>query len=258
MATAFFEETVLKTHHWTPQLFSFQTTRNPAFRFSNGHFVMLGLKVGDKPLLRAYSVASADYEEQLEFFSIKVADGPLTSKLQHLQPGDKVLVGRKPTGSLVIEQLEPGGRLWLLATGTGLAPFLSIIRDPATYERFAQVILVHGVRHVADLAYRDFIERELPEHPLVGEFVPQQLRYIPTVTREPFPRQGRITELLDNGSLAAEVGATGLTPTHDRVMICGGPGMLRDLKTRMESYGLQRGNSHHQGQYVIEAAFAEG
>jgi ferredoxin--NADP+ reductase len=182
---AFDEEQVLSVHHWTDRLFSFTTTRSPSLRFSNGHFTMIGLKVNDKPCC-AYSIVSPNYEEQLEFLSIKVPDGPLTSRLQHIQPGDKVLVGHKPTGTLLIDYLLPGKRLYLLGTGTGLAPFMSIIRDPETYERFEQVVLVHGVRQVSELAYRDYITQELPRHEFLGELVSQQLKYYPTVTREPF------------------------------------------------------------------------
>ena len=194
--SAFNEETVLSVHHWTDRLFSFTTTRDPSLRFSNGHFTMIGLRVNDKPLLRAYSVASANYEEHLEFLSIKVENGPLTSKLQHIQVGDKIVVGRKPTGTLLIDYTLPGKRLYLFGTGTGLAPFLSIIRDPDTYEKYDKVILVHGVREVKELAYYDQITKDWPADEVLGELLTNQLLYYPTVTREPFRNQGRITDLI--------------------------------------------------------------
>lgn len=256
--SAFIEERVLTVHHWTDRLFSFTTTRDAGLRFSNGHFTMIGLKQdGGKPLLRAYSIASANYEEHLEFLSIKVPDGPLTSKLQHIQPGDSIVVGRKPTGTLVIDYLLPGKHLYLLATGTGLAPFLSIIRDPDTYERFEQVILVHCVRQVQELAYRDTITKELPQHEFLGEMVSQQLRYYPTVTREAFEHQGRIPELIDSGRLFKDLAIPELDPAHDRIMICGSPEMLRDLKALCERRGFVEGNTSTPGDFVIERAFAE-
>ena len=256
--SAFLEERVLSVHHWTDRLFSFTTTRDPALRFSNGHFTMIGLRgEGGKPLLRAYSIASANYEEHLEFLSIKVADGPLTSRLQHIQVGDSIVVGRKPTGTLLIDYLLPGKRLYLVGTGTGLAPYLSIIRDPETYERFEQVILVHGVRQVKELAYHDFITQELPKNEFLGEMVTQQLLYYPTVTREAYVRQGRVTTLLESGQLGQELGLPALNPEHDRVMICGSPAMLRDLKALCEKSGLPEGNTTKPGSFVIERAFAE-
>ncbi|MGL4807564.1 MAG: ferredoxin--NADP reductase, partial [Giesbergeria sp.] len=227
--SAFHEERVLTVHHWTDRLFSFTTTRDPALRFSNGHFTMIGLKVNDKPLLRAYSIASANYEETLEFLSIKVPDGPLTSRLQNIQVGDNIIVGKKPTGTLLIDYLLPGKRLYLLSTGTGLAPFMSVIRDPETYERFEHVVLVHGVRQVNELAYHDYITQELPQHEFLGELVSQQLKYYPTVTREPFRNQGRITDLIKSGKLFTDLGLPALDPINDRVMLCGSPEMLADL-----------------------------
>ena len=256
--SAFLEERVLSVHHWTDRLFSFTTTRDQALRFSNGHFTMIGLR-GEtgKPLLRAYSIASANYEEHLEFLSIKVPDGPLTSKLQHIQVGDTIVVGRKPTGTLLCDYLLPGKRLYLLSTGTGLAPFMSIIRDPETYERFEQVILVHGVRQVNELAYHDYITQELPQHEFLGEMVSQQLKYYPTVTREPYKNQGRVTDLMENGKLFADLGVPPLNPAEDRVMICGSPAMLRDLKRLCEECGLEEGNTSTPGAFVIERAFAD-
>jgi len=256
--SAFNEERVLTVHHWTDRLFSFTTTRDPSLRFSNGHFTMIGLRTeGGKPLLRAYSIASANYEEHLEFLSIKVPDGPLTSRLQHIVPGDTIVVGRKPTGTLLIDYLLPGKRLYLLGTGTGLAPWMSIIRDPATYEKFEQVVLVHGVREVKELAYFDYITVDLPQHEFLGEMVSQQLRYYPTVTREPFKNRGRVTDLIANGKLAADLGLPALDPAQDRVMICGSPEMLRDLKRMMEERQFVEGNTSTPGDYVIERAFVE-
>lgn len=256
--SAFNEERVLTVHHWTDRLFSFTTTRDPSLRFSNGHFTMIGLRTeGGKPLLRAYSIASANYEEHLEFLSIKVPDGPLTSRLQHIVPGDTIVVGRKPTGTLLIDYLLPGKRLYLLGTGTGLAPWMSIIRDPATYEKFEQVVLVHGVREVKELAYFDYITVDLPRHEFMGEMVSQQLRYYPTVTREPFKNRGRVTDLIANGKLAADLGLPALDPAQDRVMICGSPEMLRDLKRMMEERQFVEGNTSTPGDYVIERAFVE-
>ncbi|PIT80034.1 ferredoxin--NADP reductase [Limnohabitans sp. 15K] len=256
--SAFLEERVLSVHHWTDRLFSFTTTRDQALRFSNGHFTMIGLR-GDngKPLLRAYSIASANYEEHLEFLSIKVPDGPLTSKLQHIQVGDTIVVGRKPTGTLLCDYLLPGKHLYLMATGTGLAPFMSIIRDPETYERFEKVILVHGVRQVNELAYHDYITQELPANEFLGEMVTKQLLYYPTVTREPYKNQGRLTDLIESGKLFADLGLPTLDPENDRIMICGSPGMLKDLKRICEERGLKEGNTSTPGAFVIERAFAE-
>ncbi len=275
--SAFHEAEVLSVHHWTDKLFSFTTTRDPTLRFSNGHFTMIGLKpesdgvdiasTGDpaeantaarkKPLLRAYSIASANYEENLEFLSIKVPDGPLTSRLQHIQPGDTIMVGRKPTGTLLIDYLLPGKRLYLLSTGTGLAPFMSIVRDPATYEKFERVILVHGVREVDELAYREYLTNHLPAHEFLGETVAKQLSYYPTVTREDFVNRGRVTELLDNGKLHEDLDLPPLDAAEDRVMICGSPAMLKDLKGMMEARGFHEGNTSKPGDFVIERAFAE-
>lgn len=253
----FNEETVLKVHHWTDRLFSFTTTRDPSFRFENGHFTMLGIKVDGKPLLRAYSIASPNYEEHLEFFSIKVPDGPLTSRLQHLREGDSVLISRKPTGTLVADALRPGKRLWLLGTGTGLAPYLSLIRDPDIYERFEKVILVHGVRFVADLAYQEYITEELPRHELVGDQVREQLLYYPTVTREPYVHEGRITTLLESGKLQADLGLPPLDRAEDRAMICGSIDVLRDLRSFFVGRGFEEGANNRPGDFVVEKAFAQ-
>jgi ferredoxin/flavodoxin---NADP+ reductase len=256
--SAFIEERVLTVHHWTDRLFSFTTTRDTGFRFSNGHFTMIGLRQPNgKPLLRAYSIASANYEEHLEFLSIKVPDGPLTSQLQHIQPGDTIVMGRKPTGTLLLDYLLPGKNLYLMGTGTGLAPWMSIIRDPETYERFEKVILMHGVRQVEELAYRDYITQELPQHEFLGEMVSNQLIYYPTVTREPFERQGRIGDLIESGQVARELGLPELNPETDRVMICGSPEMLKTLKELCEKRGFKEGNTSTPGDFVIERAFVE-
>ena len=255
--SAFLEERVLSVHHWTDRLFSFTTTRDTALRFSNGHFTMIGLRVNDKPLLRAYSIVSANYEEHLEFLSIKVPDGPLTSRLQHIQVGDTIIVGKKPTGTLLIDYLLPAKRLYMLSTGTGLAPFLSVIRDPETYEKFDEVILVHGARQVAELAYHDYLTQELPQHELLGEMVTQQLKYYPTVTREPFRHQGRINELIESGKLFTDLGVPPLDPLTDRAMLCGSPEMLASLKLLLEQRGFDEGNTTRPGDFVVERAFVE-
>ena len=255
--SAFLEERVLTVHHWTDRLFSFTTTRDPALRFSNGHFTMIGLRVDGKPLLRAYSIVSANYEEHLEFLSIKVPNGPLTSKLQHIQVGDTIVVGKKPTGTLLIDYLLPAKRLYLLSTGTGLAPFLSVIRDPDTYEKFQEVVLVHGVREVKELAYYDYLTEELPQHDILGEMVSAQLKYYPTVTREPFRNQGRMTDLMKSGKLFADLGLPPLNPLDDRAMMCGRPEMLNDLKNMLEQAGVDEANTTRPGDLVIERAFVE-
>lgn len=255
--SAFIEGKVLSVHHWTDRLFTFRLTRDPGFRFLNGQFTMVGLPVDGRPLLRAYSMASANHEETLEFFSIKVPDGPLTSRLQHIQVGDTVLYGRKATGTLVQDNLLPGRVLYLFSTGTGLAPFLSVIKDPEVYERFGRVVLTHTVRNVEDLAYRHAIETELPNHEFLGDVVREKLTYYPTVTRQPFKTQGRITDLIRSGKLAADLGEAQLNPETDRVMVCGGPAMLAEIVPLLESMGLREGNSQTPGAYVIEKAFVE-
>jgi ferredoxin/flavodoxin---NADP+ reductase len=255
--SAFNEEKVLSVHHWTDRLFTFTTTRDMSLRFRNGHFTMIGLKVNGKPLLRAYSIVSPNHEEHLEFLSIKVPDGPLTSKLQHVQVGDTIIVGRKPTGTLVIDYLRPGKRLYLLSTGTGLAPFMSIIRDPETYEKFERVILVHGVRQKDELAYHDLVTEHLPQHEFLGDMISEQLLYYPTVTRESYRNMGRITELMGNGKIYEDLKLPPLNAEHDRVMICGSPGMLRDLKDMLHASGFKEGNTSEPGDFVIERAFVE-
>ena len=254
---AAFEPTPVRwVRHWNDRLFSFATARAPQFRFENGHFVMIGLEVEGKPLLRAYSIASPNYADELEFLSIKVDAGPLTSRLQHIREGDEVLLGRKPVGSLVLTDLHPGRNLYLFATGTGLAPFLSIIRDPLAYERYEHVILVHGVRQVSDLAYRDYLEAEIRDDEYLGEVIRAGFRYYPTVTREPFEHQGRIPDLLETGTLVRDLGLPDLDPDQDRAMICGSMAMLKDVSAALDARGFRV--SPHQGEmgdYVIERAF---
>lgn len=250
-------ETVTNVHHWNDTLFSFTTTRDPGLRFKTGQFVMIGLEVNGKPLMRAYSVVSAHYADHLEFYSIKVQDGPLTSRLQHLKPGDQLLVSRKPTGSLLLDNLKPGKRLYLLATGTGLAPFMCVIRDPEFYEHFEKIILTHGVRWKSELGYFEHIREDMPEDEHFGDLVREKLIYYPTVTREPFDNEGRLTELIATGKLFADIGLPPLDPETDRVMICGSPSMLKDLVALLEERGFVEGTSHAPGDYVIERAFVE-
>ncbi|HWU53398.1 MAG TPA: ferredoxin--NADP reductase [Tahibacter sp.] len=255
---AFETERVLAVRHWNEHLFSFTCTRDAGLRFENGQFLMIGLPVDGRPLVRAYSVASANYEEHLEFFSIKVPNGPLTSRLQHLKEGDEILVSRKPTGTLLLHDLKPARHLYLLSTGTGLAPFLSLIRDPETYERFDKVVLTHGVRQVNDLAYRDYIEQELPQHEYLGEMVREKLIYYPTVTREAFRHQGRLDQLLADGTLCADIGLPPLDPANDRAMLCGSPAMLASLSQLLDSRGfVVSPRIGTPGDYVIERAFVE-
>ncbi len=249
-------ERVLTVHHWNETVFSFTTTRDGSLRFENGHFVMMGLLIEGKPLMRAYSIASANHEEFLEFLSIKVADGPLTSRLQNIKPDDEILVSRKPTGTLLLHDLKPGKRLYLLSSGTGLAPFMSIIKDPETYERFEKIILVHGVRYRSELAYRDFIEWELTHHQYLGEQVRNQLVYFPTVTRERFRYQGRVTSLIETGKLFSDIDMPALDPAVDRVMICGSPAMLTDLSAMLDARGFHISpRVGEPGDYVIERSF---
>jgi len=251
-------ERVLTVRHWTDTQFSFTTTRDRGLRFENGQFVMVGLPLGERPLLRAYSIASANHEDHLDFLSIKVPDGPLTSRLQHVRPGDIVLVSRKPTGTLVLHDLRPGERLYLLSTGTGAAPFLSLISDPEVYERFKVVVLVHGVRWARESAVvRDRIET-LRGHELLGPQVRAQLRYYPTVTREPYVHRGRLTTLIESGRLARDLALPPLDPASDRVMVCGSPAMLADTARLLDSRGFHVSpRSGEPGDYVIERAFVD-
>ena len=250
-------ETVTNVHHWNDTLFSFKTTRDAGFRFKNGHFVMVGLPDEGKPLMRAYSIASANYEDELEFFSIKVPDGPLTSKLQHLKVGDEVFVSKKPTGTLITDQMLPGKNLYLLGTGTGLAPFMSIIKDYEIYEQFDRVILVHGVRNISELAYSGYIEKELPEHEYFGELVRDKLLYYPTVTREPYRNNGRITDLMTSGKLFLDLGLPLPNLDDDRFMLCGSPSLLKDMTAILNTRGFKEVRNGKQGHYVIERAFVE-
>jgi ferredoxin--NADP+ reductase len=249
------EERVLEVRHWTDTLFSFKTTRDPSFRFVSGQFTMIGLEVNARPLLRAYSIASAPYDDHLEFLSIKVADGPLTSRLQHIRAGDRILIGRKPTGTLLIHDLLPGRTLFLLATGTGLAPFMSIIRNPDTYSRFGKVVLVHGCRMIAELAYCDVI-KALPEHPIF-EDIDDRLLYYPIVSREPFRNRGRITELLTSERFFAELGIAPLDAEHDRVLMCGNEGLITDVRDILESSGFDEAAHNRLGRFAVEKAFVQ-
>ncbi len=251
-------EKVIDVHHWTDNLFSFSTTRDPSFRFHNGHFTMMGLEQEDgRPLLRAYSITSANYEDRLEFYSIKVPDGPLTSQLQHIKPGDQILINRKSTGTLVSSSLLPGKNLWLLSTGTGLAPFLSIIKDPEIYELYDKIILTHGVRFKNELAYQDLILNELPHNEFFGEEVREKLLYYPTVTRESYRNQGRLTDLLENGQLCRDLGLPDINLENDRFMICGSPAMLKDTCQILDERGFKEARGGKLGHYVIERAFVE-
>lgn len=252
-------EEVKSVKHWNEHLFSFSITRPASFRFRSGEFVMIGLQGEARPLLRAYSVASPAYADELEFLSIKVADGPLTSRLQKIQPGDHIYLGRKPTGTLVADALRPGKRLFLLSTGTGLAPFLSIVRDPDIYDRFDQIVLVHCVRRVDDLAFREELEARLADDPLVEEQASTQFHYIPTVTREEFRNTGRIGALIESGALFPEAGEgeAKFDPASDRIMLCGSMGMIRDLQAQFEAMGFDEGSNASPGDFVIERAFVD-
>jgi ferredoxin--NADP+ reductase len=251
-------EKVLSVNHWNDTLFSFKTTRQDGLRFENGQFVMIGLEVDGRPLARAYSVASPNYDEHLEFLSIKVQDGPLTSRLQHIKVGDKLLVSRKPTGTLVIHDLKPAKNLYLFSTGTGLAPYMSLIQDIEVYDRFEKVILVHGVRKVDDLAYKDFIENELPKNEFFGDEVKNKLIYYPTVTREAFKNEGRLTDLIKSGKLFKDIGLEKMNPANDRAMICGSPEMLKDTQDLLDSMNFKVSpRIGEPGDYVIEHAFVE-
>mgnify|MGYP001341237429 FL=1 len=251
-------EKILSVHHWNDTLFSFKTTRQDGLRFENGQFVMIGLEVDGRPLARAYSVASPNYDEHLEFLSIKVQNGPLTSRLQHIKVGDELLVSRKPTGTLVIHDLKPAKNLYLFSTGTGLAPYMSLIQDIEVYDRFEKVILVHGVRKINDLAYKDFIENDLPNNEFFGEEIRNQLIYYPTVTRESFKNEGRLTDLIKSGKLFDDIGLSKMNPIDDRAMICGSPEMLKDTQDLLDSMDFKVSpRIGEPGDYVIEHAFVE-
>lgn len=250
-------ETVIDVRHWTDRLFSFRISRPASFRFRSGEFVMLGLMNGEKPLLRAYSIASPAWDDALDFFSIKVPDGPLTGRLQSIQPNDTMLLGRKPTGTLVLDALKPGKNLYLLSTGTGFAPFASIIRDPETYENFERVILTHTCREIAELAYGQDLVADVTQDPLVGEQAAKQLTYFGSVTREDYVNRGRISHLIENGQLFERLGTDAFDPACDRVMICGSVGMIRDVRTLVEAAGFTEGANSAPGDFVVEKAFAE-
>jgi ferredoxin/flavodoxin---NADP+ reductase len=255
--SAFYREKVLSVQHWTDTLFSFKATRDTGFRFQNGQFAMIGLEVEGRPLMRAYSMASANHEEELEFFSIKVPDGPLTSRLQKIKEGDTILVGRKATGTLISDNLLPGERLLLLSTGTGLAPFASLIKDPDVYERFEKIVLVHGCRQVNELAFGEQLVATLTEDELFGPLLAEKLSYYPTVTREPFRNRGRITDLITSEQLFNDIGQKPLNLEGDRIMMCGSPAMLEELKQMFEARAFAEGNHTEAGHFVIEKAFVE-
>jgi ferredoxin--NADP+ reductase len=255
--SAFHREKVLSVRHWTDTLFSFTATRNSGFRFLNGQFAMIGLEVDGRPLMRAYSMASANHEDELEFFSIKVADGPLTSRLQQIKQGDTILVGRKATGTLVPDNLIGGKRLLLLSTGTGLAPFASLVKDPDVYERFETIVLVHGCRQVSELAYGEKLVSKLRHDELFGPLLDGKLVYYPTVTREPFRNRGRITDLITSEQLFGDIGQPALDLDTDRIMMCGSPAMLEELKLMFEGRDFVEGSGNKPGHFVIEKAFVE-
>lgn len=250
-----YAETVLSVTHYTDRLFRFRMTRPDGFRFRSGEFAMIGLMVEGKPIYRAYSIASPAWDEELEFFSIKVPHGPLTQHLQKIQPGDKVLMRKKPTGTLVLDALTPGKRLYMFSTGTGIAPFASLIRDPETYEKFEEVILTHTCREVSELKYGFDLVEEIRSNELLSEIVGDKLKHYATVTREDYPFQGRITDLIDNGKLFADLGVPPLDPAIDRGMICGSAAMLKDTKERLERAGLTEGANNKPAEFVIERAF---
>lgn len=251
----FNQENVTSVHHWTDNLFSFTTTRDPSFRFRNGEFTMIGLKVGERPLLRAYSVASANYEDRLEFFSIKVPDGPLTQHLQKIQPGDTVLMRQKATGTLVLDALTPARRLFMISTGTGIAPFASLLRDPDTYEKFDQVILTHTCRDKAELLYGQELVAGLENDPLIGELTDGRVTLYNSTTREESERMGRITALIGSGKFYSDLGIDRLDPENDRIMICGSMHMLKDVKELAEGLGFVEGSLSHPASFVVERAF---
>lgn len=250
-----YAEKVIEVQHYTDHLFRFRMTRPAGFRFRSGEFAMIGLIVGDKPLYRAYSVASPSWDEELEFFSIKVPNGPLTSHLQKIQPGDTVLMRKKPTGTLVLDALTPGKRLYMFSTGTGIAPFASLIRDPETYEKFDDVILTHTCRNVAELKYGFDLMEEIRNHEFLAEISAGKLRHYATVTRDDFEYTGRITDLIENGKLFTDLGVPTLDPATDRAMICGSTAMIKDTKDLLEKAGLTEGANNKPSEFVIERAF---
>ncbi len=250
-----FAETVVSVKHYTDTLFSFRITRPQSFRFRSGEFVMIGLPNAEKPIFRAYSIASPSWDEELEFYSIKVPDGPLTQHLQKIQPGDTVLMRQKSVGTLVLDALKPGKRLYMIATGTGIAPFASLIRDPETYEKFEQVVLTNTCRDLADLAYGNELVDTLTHDPLIGELVSDRLTYYATTTREDHVRMGRITTLIEDGKLFTDLGCAPFNPETDRAMICGSMAMLNDVKDLLEKAGLEEGSNSRPADFVVERAF---
>lgn len=251
------QETVTSVHHWTDRLFTFRTTRDSSLRFRNGEFAMVGIEVDGKPLMRAYSMTSANYEDFLEFYSIKVPDGPLTSRLQHIRVGDHIYVSKKPTGSLLWDHLLPGRHLYLLSTGTGLAPFLSVIKDPDVYENFEKVILVHGCRYINELTYEKLITHELQHNQFFGEEVRSKLIYYPAVTREKFRNYGRINTLIESGKLMTDIGLPPLSVEDDRFMVCGSPPMLKTVSQMLIALGFRETRKSDFREFVLERAFVE-
>lgn len=250
-----FAETVVSVKHYTDRLFAFRITRPQSFRFRSGEFVMIGLPNAEKPIFRAYSIASPSWDEELEFFSIKVPDGPLTRHLQKIKPGDTVLMRQKSTGTLVVDALTPARRLYLISTGTGIAPFASIIRDPETFEKFDRIILTHTCRDTAELKYGEELIAATREDPLIGEFTEGRLSYFASTTREASPRTGRITTLIENGALFEALGTAPFDPANDRVMICGSIAMIRDVRALVEAAGLEEGSNSEPADFVVERAF---
>jgi ferredoxin/flavodoxin---NADP+ reductase len=254
----YIESRVTNVHHWSDKLFSFMTSRDPSLRFENGQFIMVGLEVDGRRVARAYSIASANYEDELEFYSIKVSNGLLTSRLQRIREGDAVWLSTKPTGTLLIRDLLPGRRLFLLCTGTGIAPFASVMRDPETYQRFEQIVLVRCACWVRDLAYGNALVEQLREDEFLGDNACARLMDYSTVTREPFIRQGRITTLIETEQLFHDLNISPLDATHDRVMLCGGASMLKDLRTLLEHRGFRMSPGVGEaGDFVVERAFVE-
>jgi ferredoxin--NADP+ reductase len=251
-------QVVTSVTHYTDRLFAFRCSRPQSLRFRSGEFVMIGL-MGDngKPLLRAYSIASPSWDEELEFYSIKVPDGPLTSRLQHIQPGDPIILRPKPVGTLVLDALLPGKRLWMLATGTGIAPFASLLRDPETWEKYQQVIVMHTCREAAELTYGRNLIEALPEDPLIGELVEGKLLYYPATTREPSANMGRVTDNLLSGKVFSDLGIPPLDPAIDRAMVCGSLDFNKDIKAILEEAGLREGANSAPAEYVVEKAFVD-
>ncbi len=246
---------VTSVRHWTDRLFSFDLERPASLRFRSGEFVMIGLPVDGKPLLRAYSITSPAWDEKLSFYSIKVQDGPLTSRLQHIEAGDKVLVRPRPTGTLVLDALRPGKRLIMISTGTGIAPFASVARDPDAYEKFERVIVTHSCRWVDELAYGLALRDEILNDPLIGEMAAGRFQHFASATREAYAHQGRITELIESGALFEEIEGGPLDPETDRIMICGSAAMLADVKALCLARGFEEGANNKPADFVIEKAF---